>query len=1028
MDGIEPREQVDRFASPARGIAPRRILSGDVDAVLSALASVQAGTFDAALIADVSPDIAARFAGAIGAVLADFAIDKVLADGLAARERPDLYPAPDLSRARDPRHGFSETVSEAAFDGVGAPVALGAYWGGVIAGLCRRGFAGARVGGLGAVPSGQIHALLSALRQAAPDAVLIVETNGLNWDEIAGLTDLGLNGVQCSLPWWNGRAAWLAQELATLSPVATVLAPFDCGPAQAAASGVSVAAARGIGIIVPAGDTAAVATAEHVASVSRQFDVQPVARVLSAPGSDVLAVLRSDADARFAETATLLLANLSTHAASFDPASVLPSVGGAFSPFAAVAVEGHEAPQHSKLVPGRIVSLPAGTMLAFSATRAAGGTPLPIDPDSATRAGAWARLALEDPSPAVDGGAFPVKRTAGEIVDVEIDVIGDGHDMLSAALQWQGPGDVDWHETRMRLVANDRWTASFPLEMRGLHRYRVQAWRDAWATFRHELGAKHKAGVPIALELREGTELVRKAAARGNVALEPVLSAIEGADADTVRETLMSTETLALMQAADNRPHGVYSAEIPVDAERTGAGFASWYEVFPRSMADDAGRHGTFADVEKHLPRVKAMGFDVLYFPPIHPIGKTNRKGPNNTLTPEPHDVGSPYAVGTEAGGHDAIHPELGTLQEFLHLREAAEAHGLELALDFAIQCSPDHPWLRDHKDWFEWRPDGSIRYAENPPKKYQDIVNVDFYAEGSVPGLWLALANVVLFWCEQGIRLFRVDNPHTKPFPFWQWMIAEVRARYPDAVFLAEAFTRPKVMNRLAKVGFGQSYTYFTWRNSKAELTEYLTQLTEEAPKDFFRPHFFVNTPDINPFFLQNGDRASFLIRAAAAATLSGLWGVYNGFELCEGTRLAAGKEEYLDSEKFQIRHWDWNRPGNIVGEITRLNAIRNTSPALRSHRGISFLAAQNDTVLFFEKATRDRSDVLLVAISMDPFHEQTAVIDLPLWKWGLPDQASLRIDDLVTDESFVLSGRTQTLTLSPQSPYRIWRATPAR
>ncbi|MCQ8277900.1 alpha-1,4-glucan--maltose-1-phosphate maltosyltransferase [Acetobacteraceae bacterium KSS8] len=966
--------------------------------------------------------------GATQRILADIAIDKVDASGIAARERPDLYPAPDLSHARDPRRDFSENVAEAAFGSVGASVALGAYWGGVIAGLCSGQFAGARIGGLGTVPHGQLRPLLSALRQAAPDAVLIVETNGLNWGEIAGLAGLGLDAVQCSLPWWNGRAAWLDQELATLSPVAGVLAPFDRGPAHSAVSGIGIAASRGIGSVVPAQDAAAVSAAEHVAAVARQFDALSCSRVLSPPGADILAVLRSDGDARFASTATLLLLNVTNDAASFDPASVLPAVGGAFSPFAAVAVDGHPAPQHSKLVPGQIITIPAGTMLAFSATRATGGTPLPIDPESATRAGGWARLALEDPSPAVDGGAFAVKRIAGETVDVEIDVIGDGHDVLSAALQWQGPGDAEWRETRMRPVANDRWTASFPLEIRGLHRYRVQAWRDAWATFRHELGAKHKAGVPIALELREGTELVRKASARGHGALDPLLRAIDGADADTVRETLMSDETLALMQAADNRPHGVHSAEIPVDAERSGAGFASWYEVFPRSMADDSSRHGTFADVEKHLPRVQAMGFDVLYFPPIHPIGRTNRKGPNNTLTPEPHDVGSPYAVGSEAGGHDAIHPELGTLEDFLHLREAAEAHGLELALDFAIQCSPDHPWLRDHKDWFEWRPDGSIRYAENPPKKYQDIVNVDFYAEGSVPGLWLALANVVLFWCEQGIRLFRVDNPHTKPFPFWQWMIAEVRARYPDAVFLAEAFTRPKVMNRLAKVGFGQSYTYFTWRNSKAELTEYLTQLTEEAPKEFFRPHFFVNTPDINPFFLQNGDRASFLIRAAAAATLSGLWGVYNGFELCEGTRLAPGKEEYLDSEKFQIRHWDWNRPCNIVGEITRLNAIRNTSPALRSHRGVSFLPAANDAVLFFEKATRNRGDVLLVAISMDPYNEQTATIDLPLWKWGLPDQAALRIDDLVTDESFVLYGRTQQLTLSPQSPYRIWRASPAR
>ncbi len=411
----------------------------------------------------------------------------------------------------------------------------------------------------------------------------------------------------------------------------------------------------------------------------------------------------------------------------------------------------------------------------------------------------------------------------------------------------------------------------------------------------------------------------------------------------------------------------------------------------------------------------------------MHPIGRINRKGPNNTLTPGPEDVGSPYAVGSAEGGHDAIHPALGTLEDFLHLRKAAEAHGLELALDFAIQCSPDHPWLREHKDWFDWRPDGTIRYAENPPKKYQDIVNVDFYASGSVPELWLALANVVLFWCEQGIRLFRVDNPHTKPFPFWQWMIAEVRARYPDAVFLAEAFTRPKVMARLGKVGFGQSYTYFTWRNTKAELTEYLTQLTTEAPKDFFRPHFFVNTPDINPSFLQNATRGAFLIRAAAAATLSGLWGVYNGFELCEGTPLAPGKEEYLDSEKFQIRTWDWDRPGNIVPEITRLNAIRRENPALRTQHGITFLPAANDAVLFFEKATRDRGNVILVAISLDPNHVQSARLELPMWKWGLPDQGPLAAEDLLDGRQFGLDAKFYDITLTPDRPYAIWRAEPA-
>ena len=405
--------------------------------------------------------------------------------------------------------------------------------------------------------------------------------------------------------------------------------------------------------------------------------------------------------------------------------------------------------------------------------------------------------------------------------------------------------------------------------------------------------------------------------------------------------------------------------------------------------------------------------------------GRTNRKGPNNTLTPGPDDPGSPYAIGAAEGGHDALHPELGSFDDFQHLRTAAAAHGLEIAIDFAIQCSPDHPWLREHKGWFTWRPDGTIRYAENPPKKYQDIVNVDFYAADAVPGLWAELANVVLFWCEQGVRLFRVDNPHTKAFPFWQWMIAEIRGRYPDAVFLAEAFTRPKIMARLAKVGFSQSYTYFTWRNTKAELQTYLTELADGPGRDYYRPHFFVNTPDINPLFLQNAGRPAFLIRAALAALTSGLWGVYNGFELCEGTPLAPGKEEYLDSEKFQLRAWDWDRPGNIVPEITALNRIRRANPALHSHLNVWFGEAANGAVLWFEKATPDRSNVVLIAISLDPNTTQTSPIELPLYRFGLPDNATLELEDLLDHERrFSLTGKYQTVTLDPQRPYAVWRA----
>ncbi|MBV8094272.1 MAG: alpha-1,4-glucan--maltose-1-phosphate maltosyltransferase, partial [Acetobacteraceae bacterium] len=610
-------------------------------------------------------------------------------------------------------------------------------------------------------------------------------------------------------------------------------------------------------------------------------------------------------------------------------------------------------------------------------------------------------------------------------------IIPDGHDQLGVALLWRGPGESEWRQARMQPLGNDRWQGQFTPGTLGTWLFTVEAWRDAFATYRDELSKKHMAGVNTHLELQEGRILVRQTAAQAPDPLRKQLTALadqfDTLSDDEQRAELLSDDTVRLMQGADPRPFAVHrDPPLQITVERTGARFASWYEVFPRSMSDDPNRHGTFTDVIRHLPRVRDMGFDVLYFPPIHPIGRAFRKGRNNTLTPGPNDPGSPYAIGSEAGGHDALHPELGTFDDFRRLHEAAEQYGIELAIDFAIQCSPDHPWLKEHPEWFDWRPDGSLRYAENPPKKYQDIVNVDFYKEGAIPDLWIALCEVVLFWAGQGVRLFRVDNPHTKPFPFWQWLIAEVRLRYPDAIFLSEAFTRPKVMYRLAKIGFSQSYTYFTWRNTKHEMQEYLTELTTTAPKEFFRPHFFVNTPDINPIFLQTSGRPGFLIRAALAATLSGLWGIYNGFELCEGTPLP-GREEYMDSEKYEIRAWDWNRPGNIVPEISQLNHIRRMNPALQSHLGLTFHHASNDSILFYSKAVSDRSNVLLIAVSFDPFHAQEADLDVPFWQWSLPDNGALEMEDLVRGGVSIWRNKMQHIRLDPGLPYAIWRARPS-
>ncbi|OZI61080.1 maltotransferase domain-containing protein [Bordetella genomosp. 11] len=703
-----------------------------------------------------------------------------------------------------------------------------------------------------------------------------------------------------------------------------------------------------------------------------------------------------------------------------------------------------------RLGPGAIVQLGASRLPPVRVPASDEGR------TSVTAAMRAPRVVIERVSPSVDDGAFPVKRVVDEPVQVEADVFMDGHEHIAVALLWKAADEREWQREPMALLNNDRWQGRFVPRRNGRHYFAIQAWADTWHSFTEGYAKKHQAGVDLALETAEGRQAIAAALERlpadapAAAVLQHALRVLghepeQNKPRRSRRKTdapppevfasptpeqvavLLADETTQAMRQADARPFEYTTpVEYGVTVDRLAARFSSWYEIFPRSQTDDPQRHGTFNDVIRELPRIRAMGFDTLYFPPIHPIGRRNRKGRNNSLHPEPGDPGSPYAIGAPEGGHDAVHPQLGTLDDFKRLVEAAHRHELEIALDFAIQCSPDHPWLKEHPEWFDWRPDGSLKYAENPPKKYEDIVNVDFY--GQQPGasrqapLWRALRDVVLFWVAQGVRVFRVDNPHTKPLTFWQWMIADVQSRHPETIFLSEAFTRPKMMYRLAKVGFTQSYTYFTWRETKQELTEYLTELNAPPPADFFRPHFFVNTPDINPRFLQTSGRAGFLIRAALAATLSGLWGVYNGFELCEATPVP-GKEEYLDSEKYQIRIWDHQRPGNIVREITQLNEIRRANPALHSHLGLRFHTAYNDKVLFFSKATAERDNVLLVAISVDPFDAQTAQVEVPLWEFGLPDHGTLYADDLIDGSRQAWQGKQQTIHLHPGQPYRIWR-----
>ncbi|MCP8466252.1 alpha-1,4-glucan--maltose-1-phosphate maltosyltransferase [Pseudomonas sp. ZM23] len=654
--------------------------------------------------------------------------------------------------------------------------------------------------------------------------------------------------------------------------------------------------------------------------------------------------------------------------------------------------------------------------------------------NQATRAEAAAnqpRIAIEDVGPQLDGGRFAAKAICNRSVHVHARIFSDGHDCLAGEVAWREGGCADWRKVPLTPEGNDHWKAVITPTRIGRCEFIVLAWIDGYASFRHDLEKKYAAGQAIDLELREGSELLEQVLSNapddcGAELADLLLSLRECDDRGERLGILMAPRTLTLMQRAEHRLHLARSQTFALDVERQLAEFASWYELFPRSESLQPGQHGTFADVHRRLAEIAAMGFDVLYFPPIHPIGHTHRKGRNNSLQASADDPGSPYAIGSEAGGHDAVHPQLGSLEDFRALVGAAREHGLEIALDFAIQCSPDHPWLREHPGWFSWRADGSIRHAENPPKKYEDIVNVDFYAPDAVPELWLALLKVVLGWVEQGVTLFRVDNPHTKPLPFWEWLIAEVRSAHPQVIFLAEAFTRPAMMARLGKLGFSQSYTYFTWRDTKQELLDYFDELNRPPLRDCYRPNFFVNTPDINPYFLQRSGRPGFLIRAALATMGSGLWGMYSGFELCEAAAVP-GKEEYLDSEKYQLRQRDYHSPVNIVGEISRLNRIRRENPALHSHLGFHAYNAWNDNILLFGKRTEDLSNFILVAVCLDPHNAQEADFELPLWEFGLPDDAVMGGEDLMNGKRWEWHGKRQWMRIEPwHLPFGIWRLHP--
>jgi starch synthase (maltosyl-transferring) len=640
------------------------------------------------------------------------------------------------------------------------------------------------------------------------------------------------------------------------------------------------------------------------------------------------------------------------------------------------------------------------------------------------------RVAIENVSPHVDDGRYPIKRVVGDTVLVSARVFADGHDLINAVVKYRHQHETQWHEARLSDLGNDQWEGEFCVSTLGRYLYTVEGWADAFATWQRDLVKRVAADQDVAVDLMIGAELVEAALARVSAGdrswLEPMHQALSNAldRAEQIRVATSDDLAELMLKYSDRRFAVRYDRELAVVVDRQKARYGTWYELFPRSCAVEPGRHGTLRDCEARLPYVASMGFDVLYLPPIHPIGRQYRKGKNNAVRAEPGDVGCPWAIGAAEGGHKAVLPELGTLEDFRRLVAKAAEHGLEIALDIALQCAPDHPYIAEHPDWFRKRPDGTIQYAENPPKKYQDIYPFDFESE-SWRSLWEELKDIFAFWAKEGVRIFRVDNPHTKAFAFWEWLIAEVKAEYPDAIFLAEAFTRPAVMHRLAKVGFTQSYTYFTWRNTKTELTEYFTQLTQSPVREFFRPNLWPNTPDILNEFLQFGGRPAFMARYVLAATLGASCGIYGPtFELCVAQAREPGSEEYLDSEKYQLRHWQLDAPESLAPFIARVNQIRREQTALQSDRGLRFHAIDNEQLICYSKRTPDLTNVIVTVVNLDPHHTQAGWLELPLAELGVDERYSFQAHDLLGEGRYLWNGPRNFVELNPAvSPAHIFR-----
>ena len=950
-----------------------------------------------------------------------------------------------------------------------------AYFEALVRHYAGLGFGGFRCDAAYKVPAEVWRRLIGAAKSVDPQILFLAENLGATLDEVEALAPAGFDYLFNSVKWWDFESPWLLDQYDRFRHIAPtigfpeshdterlvtelVAAGFPDSEIEAHyRQAYAFAAAFSTGVMMPMGfeygwaRRISVVPQDSEAPESPRFDLSAFIagvnrlkasvpalneegpqRLLSRPNDPVVTLLRQS------ETGVeraLTLINTQDHDAHDVVAEELLAGAGLGYLGARLLLEEVRPGGEPQPAPARLRVMPLEVKVLRAALRPF--RQVAIGPCDAGRKPAhhpaWrldARIVIENVYPEIDGGRYPGKRIVGDTVEIWADLFRDGHDKFRAVLHYAFEDEV-WQETPFAFHDNDRWVARFRPDRVGRWRYTIEAWPDRFESWREDLVKKREAGQALDLEFAEGASLVEAAVAQASKAdaarLGKLLKELTGRDGDPRAAIMLSPELQELMAQADERADRVrYGRELELVVDRPEARFAAWYEMFPRSQGKAPGKSATFSDCIERLADVAALGFDVVYLVPIHPIGRVNRKGRDNAVVATPEDPGSPYAIGAAEGGHTAINPELGTLDDFRRFVRAAAELGIEVALDFAIQCAPDHPWVAAHKEWFRFRPDGSIRYAENPPKKYEDIVNVEFYNPDR-EGLWTALRDIVLFWIDQGVRTFRVDNPHTKPLPFWEWLIREVKARCPEAIFLSEAFTRPKVMRALAKAGFSQSYTYFTWRNTKQELTEYLNELAYGSAKEYFRPIFFTNTPDILPVFLQEGGRPAFRIRLVLAGTLSPAYGIYNGFELCENAAIP-GREEYIHSEKYEYKVWDWDRPGNVKRDIAILNRFRRENPALHELTNLRFLDCADPNILAYAKATADRGNIVIAVVNLDPHGAHGGEIVLPLAEWGVAEAQEFFVEEAFTGRVTAWRGNRQRLVLDPQTnPAYLFRLLPA-